>query len=76
MNIMFLMGGLRSDTNKEDYPLYLTEINERTILEQQVEYVKEIQPQQLLFCMKESEIKQFHTSSVIKQIDPSAVIIL
>ena len=75
MNIMFLMGGLRSDTNKEDYPLYLTEINERTILEQQVEYVKEIQPQQLLFCMKESEIKQFHTASVIKQIDPSAVII-
>jgi len=75
MNIMFLMGGLRSDTNKEDYPLYLTEINERTILEQQVEYVKEIQPQQLLFCMKESEIKQFHTASVIKQIDSSAMIV-
>lgn len=75
MNIMFLMGGVRSDTNKEDYPLYLTEINERTILEQQVEYVKEIQPQQLLFCMKESEIKQFHTASVIKQIDPSAAVI-
>jgi len=72
---MFLMGGLRSDTNKEDYPLYLTEINERTILEQQVEYVKEIQPKQLLFCMKESEIKQFHTASVIKQIDPSAAVI-
>jgi NDP-sugar pyrophosphorylase family protein len=69
------MGGLRADTNKEDYPLYLTEINERTILEQQVEYVKEIQPQQLLFCMKESEIKQFHTASVIKQIDTSAAVI-
>jgi NDP-sugar pyrophosphorylase family protein len=72
---MFLMVGLRADTNKEDYPLYLTEINERTILEQQIEYVKEIQPQQLLFCMKESEIKQFHTASVVKQIDPRAAVI-
>jgi len=75
MNIMFLMGGVRSDTNKEDYPLYLTEINEKTILERQIEFVREIQPQRLLFCVKEPEIKQFHTASVIKQINPSAVII-
>jgi NDP-sugar pyrophosphorylase family protein len=69
------MGGLRADTNKEDYPLYLTEINERTILEQQIEYIKKIQPQRLLFCMKESEIKYFHTDSVIRQIDPRAAVI-
>jgi len=64
---MFLMGGVHTDTNKEDYPFYLTEINERTILEQQVDYVKVVQPQRLLFCMKESEIKQFHTDSVINR---------
>jgi dTDP-glucose pyrophosphorylase len=75
MNIMFLMGGVHADTNKEDYPFYLAEINEMTILEQQVEYVKGIQPQCLFFCMKESEIKQFHTDSVIRQLDPSATII-
>ncbi len=75
MNIMFLMGGVRADTNKEDYPFYLAEINELTILEQQVKYVKVLQPRRLLFCMKESEIKQFHTDSVIRQLDPSATII-
>ena len=75
MNIMFLMGGMRTDTNKEQYPLYLTEISDKTILEQQVEHTRKIQPQQLLFCVRESEIKQFHTDSVIKQIEPDAMII-
>jgi hypothetical protein len=72
---MFLMGGVRPDTNKEQYPLYLTEINEKTILEQQVEYTKGIQPQQLLFCVRESEIKQFHSDSVIRQIDSAAIVV-
>jgi NDP-sugar pyrophosphorylase family protein len=69
------MGGFRADTNKEDYPLYLTEINEKTILEQQVEYTNKIQPQQLLFCVRETEIKRFHLDSVIKQIDPNAIVV-
>ena len=36
MNILFLMGG-NSDKNKEDYPLYLTEVKGKTILEKQIE---------------------------------------
>jgi hypothetical protein len=69
------MGGMHPDINKEQYPLYMTEINEKTILEQQVEYVQKMQPQQLLFCVRESEIKKFHTDSMVKQIDPFAIII-
>ena len=69
------MGSSHADTNKEEYPLYLTEINEKTILEQQIEYTQKIQPQQLLFCVKDGEIKQFHTDSVIQQIDSTAKII-
>jgi hypothetical protein len=69
------MGGLHADANKEDYPLYLTEFNERTILEQQIEQTRKIQPRHLLFCVRESDIKQFHTDSVIKQIDSSASVI-
>ncbi|MDR2906227.1 MAG: hypothetical protein LBU73_09765 [Helicobacteraceae bacterium] len=75
MNTMFLMGGIHPDTNKEQYPLYLTEFNEKTVLEQQVEYTKGAQSQQLLFCVRESEIKRFHSDSVIKQIDPAAIVI-
>lgn len=75
MNIMFLMGSAQAGTNKEEYPLYLTEINDKTILEQQIDYISKIRVQQLLFCVKESEMKQFHTDYVIKQIDPTAKII-
>jgi len=75
MNIMFLMGAFRADSNKEQYPLYLTEIREKTILEQQIENTQEIQPKQLLFCVKETDIKQFNVDQVIKQIEPGAKII-
>ncbi|MDY6509621.1 MAG: hypothetical protein ACN6NY_01345 [Acinetobacter faecalis] len=75
MNIMFLMGGVRSEVNMDDYPLYMTEINEKTILEQQVYYTQKIQPQKLLFCIHELDIKKFYAEAVIKQIDPESVII-
>jgi len=75
MNIMFLMGGFRLETNKEEYPLYLTEVNGKTILERQVEYTRKIQPQQLLFCLKNSEATQFNTDSMIRQLEPAAKII-
>ena len=75
MNIIFLMGGVRADTNKKQYPLYMTEINEKTILEQQFYNIQKIQPQQLLFCVHEAEIKKFYLSSIIKQIDPTSIII-
>jgi len=73
MNIMFLMGGIHS--NRENYPIYLTDINKKTILETQIEYIRKIQPQQLIFCINETEIKQFHVDSMIWQIEPTAKII-
>jgi len=75
MNIMFLMGGFRPEVNKEAYPLYLTEVNAETILEHQIEFVREIHPYQLLFCVKDTDIKQFYTDSVIRQLDATAKII-
>jgi len=74
MNIMFLMGISQKDA-KDASPIYLTEINERTILEQQIEYAQNIHPKQLLFCTNATEIKQFHIDCVIQQIEPSAKII-
>jgi hypothetical protein len=64
-----------NNTNKENYPLYLTEINEKTILEQQIEYVQKIKPHNFIFMLKEADIKQFHSDSVIKQIIADAKII-
>ncbi|MDR0467820.1 MAG: hypothetical protein LBG67_03125 [Campylobacteraceae bacterium] len=73
MNVMFLMGGIH--TNKDNYPLYLTETNEKTILETQIKYILKTKPQQLIFCINEAEIKQFHADSAILQIDPTAKIV-
>lgn len=64
-----------SNIGKENYPLYLNEINEVTILEQQINYALKVNPQQLIFCVKNDDLKRFHTDSVIKQIEPSAKII-
>ena len=75
MNIMFLMGSSHIEKNDEEYPFYLTEINEKLILEQQIEYCKELKPAKHIFCVKESDIKQFRVDSVIKQIVPYAEIV-
>ncbi len=75
MNIMFLMGSSHIEKDKEDYPFYLTEINEKLILEQQIEYCKELKPTMHIFCVKEGDIKQFRVDSVIKQIVSNAQII-
>ena len=74
MNILFLMGG-NSDKNKEDYPLYLTEVKGKTILEKQIESAEALHPESIIFCMKETEIKQYSTDSVISQLVPNAKII-
>ena len=75
MNIMFLMGSSHIAIDGNDYPLYLTEINEKLILELQIEYCKELKPSNFLFCVKKQDIKQFKVDSVIRQIVPDAKII-
>jgi hypothetical protein len=72
---MFLMGSVRGDMNKEYYPLYLTEINGKTILEQQIEYAREIESCNLIFALKELDIKLFRSDSVIRQLEPNARIV-
>ena len=67
MNILSLMGG-NSDKNTEDYPLYLTEVKGKTILEKQIESAEALHPESTIFCMKETEIKQHSTDSAISQL--------
>jgi dTDP-glucose pyrophosphorylase len=74
MQIMFLMGSSH-EVNKEDYPLYLTEVGGKLILEQQVEYCNELNPRKFLFCVKSNDIKLFQVESVIRQLISDAEII-
>lgn len=75
MNVMFLMGSSHIKRNNEDYPFYLTEINEKLILEQQIKCCRELNPTKYIFCVKESDIKQFRVDSVIRQIVSNAEIV-
>ena len=75
MQVMFLMGSSHTEKNNEDYPFYLTEINEKLILEQQIDNVRSLNPDSWIFCVKESDIKQFRVDSVIRQLIPNATII-
>ena len=69
------MGSSHVEKNSEDYPFYLTEINEKPILEQQIDFCRNMNPDKMIFCVKEKDIKQFRVDSVISQIVPEAKII-
>ncbi|OCG61277.1 hypothetical protein A9G42_03905 [Gilliamella sp. Nev6-6] len=76
MQIIFLMGGQNFEKNSEDYPLYLTEINEKLVIERQIEYCKGLNPRKFLFCVKNDDIKNFQVDSVIKQLVPDSEIVI
>ena len=76
MQIIFLMGGHNFEKNREEYPLYLTEINEKLIIEKQIEYCYGLKPRKFLFCVKDEDIKNFQVNSVIKQLVPDSEIII
>lgn len=75
MQIMFLMAGNNVQKNGKDYSLYLTEINEKLVLEQQISYCHILRPKRFIFCVKSEDIKNFHVDSVIDQLVPGNKII-
>lgn len=76
MQIIFLMGGHNFEKNREEYPLYLTEINEKLIIEKQIDYCRGLNPRKFLFCIKDEDIQNFQVDSVIKQLVPDSEIII
>ncbi|WP_294893139.1 glycosyltransferase family 2 protein [uncultured Gilliamella sp.] len=76
MQIIFLMGGQNFEKNREEYPLYLTEINEKLIIEKQIDYCLGLNPRKFLFCIKDEDIQNFQVDSVIKQLVPDSEIIV
>lgn len=73
MKIVILMA--RSEESFSEYPLYMTEVNDQMILEQQIKFCLKLDPEQIIFCVKKSDIRSFHVDQVIKQIHPEAVIV-
>ncbi|WP_295157675.1 hypothetical protein [uncultured Brachyspira sp.] len=75
MNIVFLMGGDNLNISADNYPIYMTEINQRMILERLIDFAKYINPKQSIFCIRENDIKNFYVDEIIKRKIEDAVII-
>jgi NDP-sugar pyrophosphorylase family protein len=75
MKIIFLMGGNKIKLCGEQYPLYLTEVGGKSILERQIQRVQPLACEQVIFCIREEEIRNYRLDFIIKQIIPDAVCI-
>ena len=73
MKIVVLMGGENLDIKGERYPLYMTEFNEEMILERQLAGLQSLHPEQVIFCVRSSDIDDFSVDDVIKQSAENAV---
>ena len=51
----------------------LQKSREKTILERQIEAAEALQPESIIFCIKEGEIKQYSTDGVISQLVTNAI---
>jgi dTDP-glucose pyrophosphorylase len=75
MKVVFLMGGGTAASSGEQYPLYLTEIQGRLILEQQVERIAPLSCEEVIFCAKSEDIEKYRVDYVVRQILPKGICI-
>lgn len=75
MNILFLMGGDKLQNMNDNFPIYMTEINQKMILEILMDFTKSINPSKAIFCIKDEDIKNFYLDEIIKRRIDDAVII-
>lgn len=66
MNILFLMAGEdRSGHKDNNYPVVLTEIHNKPLIQWQIESAQLIPDSKFIFAIKEAESKKFHLTNVI-----------
>lgn len=75
MNILFLMGGDKLQTNNDNFPIYMAEINQKMILEILIDFTKSVNPSKSIFCIKNEDIKNFYLDEIIKRRIEDAIII-
>lgn len=75
MNILFLMGGDNLQNTNDNFPIYMTEINQKMILEILMDFTKSINPSRAIFCIKDEDIKNFYLDEIIKRKIENAIII-
>lgn len=75
MNIVILMGRNNLNYKLTDCPIYLTEIQGITLLERQINAIRECMPERIIFCVKEHELNQYNITQMINQMTLESQII-
>ncbi len=73
MQVLTLMGGGNFEQKKgSSYPVYMSEVDGRMILENHVNFCSEMKPERLGFCIKSTDSVNYRVDSVIKQLSKNA----
>lgn len=73
MNILVLMAGAdRANLNDEAYPIYLSEIGGKPVIQRLVDSFRDIEGANFVFAVREEDIRKFRVDSVIRQLSDTA----
>lgn len=76
MKLLMLMGGPNKSESNNPYPLYLTEIKGKILLESVLEKYSYLNFSESIFCIKQEDIDSFNLDSIIKSIMPQSKIVV
>lgn len=75
MNVIFLIGGRNSEADTTSYPVYLSEVHNHLILENQIRYAQRAMPEQIIFCFKKEDIENYHVDFIARELAYNARIV-
>lgn len=76
MNILILMAGDKRFSSTENYPLSLIEIDGAPLIERLVQQCHTMKYKQLIFAMREEDVKRYHLDQVVHLLDKKAEIVI
>ena len=68
MKILVLMGGPKIEQKGKQYPLYMTEVNKSMLIEKNIDLYKNLNPTQIIYCVRREDIKDFNINEILKQL--------
>lgn len=76
MKLLILMGGNSSVDSSTNYPLYMTELNGKMILEIVLDmYCHCCEITKTIFCIRQCDINDYNLDSIIKNLVPNSIIV-
>lgn len=76
MKILVLMGGKPVMTDRENpFPIFMTEVNEKTLLEYMLEKYATLEHSDFIFCVRHEDIESMRLDAIIKCIIADAKIV-